>query len=98
MAFERAPILLAYKPVYESIQPIRRMTVRRQIRRLRESLERAARRAARDTRNAGRINVARRTNVIVSTNIGGEGAVHGASSRQNAPIRQRGGEQTSGER
>jgi hypothetical protein len=72
--------------------------VRQAIRRLRQSIERAARRPAGGTRNAGRINVARRSNVIVSTNIGAEGAVHGASSRQSAPIRQRGGEQTAEER
>ncbi len=61
-------------------------TIRQQMKRLRREVQRAMR-AARATAPRG-INVARRSNVIVTANVGRDGAAQGASATQHAEIHQ----------
>jgi hypothetical protein len=63
--------------------------LRRSMQRLGRSIEERVRRAAGD-RRGNTINVARRRNVVVTANVGEDGAVQGASSGQYAPIYQDG--------
>ena len=61
-------------------------------RKVKRAADKASTRSAADGGSGGQhINVARRTNVIVSRNIGRPGSVHGASAVQTAPIHQTGG-------
>ena len=56
-----------------------------------DDLKRAIKDAAADG-DRSNINVAKRTNIVSATNVGGEGSTRAASSKQVSRIRQRDGE------
>lgn len=64
--------------------------LRRGLEQIRAGVERTIRSAAARHGRGGSVNIARRTNVIVTGNLGESGAVHAASAMQDAPIVQSG--------
>ena len=61
-------------------------------RKVKRAADRARARSAADGGSGGHhVNVARRTNVIVTRNIGRPGSIHGVSAVQTASIHQTGG-------